>query len=42
MSTFHPEAMLQNADSANIKAIVWDDLKKVMRRLQLRPPRRNG
>lgn len=42
MSTFHPEAMLQNADSANIKAIVWDDLQKVMRRLKLRRPRRNG
>ena len=36
MATFHPEAMLQNADSAKLKAIVWDDLKKVMRRLQLR------
>lgn len=42
MPTFHPEAMLQNADSAQLKAIVWDDLKKVMRRLTLKPPRRQA
>ncbi|MEZ4472743.1 MAG: uracil-DNA glycosylase family protein [bacterium] len=33
MPTFHPEAMIQGADSQRLKAAVWDDLKKVMRRL---------
>lgn len=42
MPTFHPEAMLQNTASPQLKAIVWDDLKKVIRRLSLKPPRRQG
>ncbi|MCB9549758.1 MAG: hypothetical protein H6706_28460 [Myxococcales bacterium] len=37
MPTFHPEAMIQGADSQRLKAAVWDDLKKVMRRLNGAP-----
>lgn len=35
MPTFHPEAMLQH-DGQQIKLVVWDDLKKVKRRLNIR------
>lgn len=35
MPTFHPEAMLQH-DGQPIKLAVWDDLKKVKRRLNIR------
>ena len=37
MSTFPLEAMLQNP---RLKGAVWGDLKKVIRRLQLEPPKR--
>ena len=36
MSTFDPETLLQHAD---LKRGAWDDLKKVMTRLGLTPPR---
>jgi uracil-DNA glycosylase len=36
MATFDPETLLQNAD---LKRGAWDDLKKVMTRLGLTPPR---
>lgn len=38
LPTFHPAALMQNPQDRNLRAWVWDDLKKVMRHLGLAPP----